>query len=146
MIQSHFRIGNLINILGEIRAIEGVSNRIRPDCGYYEIEGITRPMKGIHIKTIALNEESLHNLGFVKNKNKDWELFSNNENKIIIIIQNNVVNISFYSKTKTADSDTDTEYSHIYTTTNINNVHELQNLYFALTKKELNININIDMI
>lgn len=61
---NQYRIGNYVNCLGETRLIEGISKRLRPDCGYFEVEGIEPKLKGIHIKPIPLTESEFLKLGY----------------------------------------------------------------------------------
>ncbi len=119
---NELRIGNWVNFLSNPIKIEGVTNRLRPNCGYYHFEGFKNPMKGIHVSPIELNEEWLLKFGF----NSDeitFELngfmlgwFKNNEFYYLPTNQ-----ISFRNKIQ------------------IKYLHQLQNLYFAITGNELSV-------
>lgn len=83
---------------------------------------------------IPLTEELLLKCGFEK-KDKEWYLFPSPEIQIIVLNDDKYNGVMFYTRT------IHTDYTPIYCTKHINNVHQLQNLYFALTGQELEINI-----
>lgn len=66
MINSKYSVGNYAYFLGKIKRIEGVTERLRPDCGYFHIEGVKNPQKGIHISPINTTEDLLLKCGFTK--------------------------------------------------------------------------------
>lgn len=115
------RIGNLVNRLGIITVIRGIS--IDSDgMGY-----IHTPMSGIitinQIETIPLTEELLVKFGFVKSHSY-WR--NKNISMLSFKLQRNTW---FFTTGKGEGNGVALEY-----------VHQLQNLYFALTGEELTIN------
>ena len=83
-------------------------------------------------KPIPLTEELLLKFGF-KKVSGEWRLFPCFEIQIIVFNDKHYNGVMFYTRTAHAD------YSPIYCTNHINHVHEVQNLYYALTKKELTL-------
>ena len=69
---NELRIGNLVEVLGKTRSVLGISNRLRPDVGYFEFEGLKTPLKGFHLKPIPLTEERLVKLGFDNSFGMQW--------------------------------------------------------------------------
>jgi len=126
---NEFRIGNWVN---EIRC-----------------DGKLYPSQITHIQTrdgfnkikcngwfadspIPLTEEWLLKFGFVKN-NDEWILDPSFNVRIIIYNTDNYNGVMFYTRT------IHTDFTPIYCNKIINNVQQLQNLYFALTGEELTI-------
>lgn len=126
---NELRIENYVFALGEIRQVLGISNRLRPDCGYYEFEDISIPIKGIHLEPIPLTEEWLLKFGFE---------YSDHYGNYKIKPKN-----SFYNSVKHHNNqwfyNNDESDAACYGVTTVNYVHELQNLYFAIYGEELTI-------
>jgi len=122
MTASELRIGNWVDVLGISREVLGISNKLRPDCGYYEFSGLI-PLKGIHINPIPITEEWLLKFGFKDVFNEGW--FQIND----FWIQSNSGDIWLGTKTNTWRS--------LKLNVSVKRVHQLQNLYFALTGEEL---------
>lgn len=120
---NEFRIGNLIDFYGEIKEIEGVSKRQRPDVGYFQVAGIEAPQKGIHIKPIPLTEEWLLKFGFISNPYADCYDF----NGIKIECDKTRGSLELWCSNITGRI------------TYLTSVHQLQNLVFALTGEELTL-------
>lgn len=108
---NELRIGNLVYFLGNVHEIEGLSKRLRPDVGHFLLSNIEHAQKGFHLKPIPLTEEWLVKFGFKKGSKGWFKTLSNNHK------------FNFYM------------YKNL-----CSNVHQLQNLYFALTGEELTIN------
>lgn len=126
---NELRIGNLVNhsIYGEceVTALD------------YEMICIQRNDSDIKewfdledYEPITLTEEWLLKFGFEK-KGYEWELFPCFEIQIIVFNQDTYNGVMFYTRT------IHTDYVPIYCLNHINCVHQLQNLYFALTNEEL---------
>ena len=79
---------------------------------------------------IPLTEEWLLKFGFHK-KDAEWYLHPCFELKIIVFNKGEFNGVMFYTRT------IHTDFTPIYSTTHMNYVHQLQNLYFALTGEEL---------
>lgn len=121
MIQSNeLRIGNFVQSYADIITVEYVDKLLLK--GFFHRDVVYNTSIQIrHCKPILLNEEWLIKLGFIKSDtgyyfDKDCEVlfYLNNEKKPICEIH-------------------DYDYKHIV------HVHQLQNLYFALTQKELTL-------
>ena len=117
---NELRIGNYVDFYGHQHIVEGVSKRLRPDCGYYELSMIDMPQKGFHLKPIPLTEEWLLKFGFIEDGNTK-NLFNNFgvyfqrlDNKLYLMSE-------------------DGGKRHIEF------VHTAQNIHFALTGEELEI-------
>jgi hypothetical protein len=82
------------------------------------------------VKPIPLTEEWLLKFGFHK-KDAEWYLHPCFELKIIVFNKGEFNGVMFYTRT------IHTDFTPIYCTKHINHVHQLQNLYFALTGEEL---------
>jgi len=145
---SDYRIDNYVLFLGEIKRIEGISKRLRPDCGYFEIEGIETKQKGIHVRPIELTEEIFLKLchkdnlkGVYKYVNrfyKDGEYISigHNDYKICFQYRDWANNWACYIEyTDSPDSKDDgvkypIGFDYKY-------VHEIQNLLYFLIHKDI---------
>jgi hypothetical protein len=113
MIQANeLRIGNYVKALGEYRMVIGITSGKFPS-SYVKFEGLI-PLKIIHLKPLEITEEWLIDFGFNKCFETCFELngFILNENFILMDID---------------------------ITIKLDYVHQLQNLYFALTKNELKL-------
>jgi hypothetical protein len=113
MIQANeLRIGNYVKALGEYRIVIGITSGEFP-LSYVKFEGLI-PVKIIHLNPIEITEEVLTDFGFNKCFETCFELngFILNENFILMDIDI-IIKLDY--------------------------VHELQNLYFALTKNELKL-------
>lgn len=125
-IYTELRIGNWVNFSRIPTQIEGISRRIRPDCGYFEIVGISNPQKGIHITPIPLTEDWLINFGF--KKSIQGTAFFRNLKVYNHLFEPYIVNHKGWHLSLRAKKVAKLEY-----------VHQLQNLYFAITGEELNV-------
>ena len=120
---NELRVGNYFNVLGEDRVLQGVSNTSANTVLYtYYADFIgLLPIKLIHLKPIPLTEEWLLKFGFEKGSDIIGDCFyielKNNDDFVIHIEDDN-----------TFLFDDNLEIKH---------VHQLQNIYFALTQKEL---------
>jgi len=85
-----------------------------------------------YLYPIPLTEEWLIKFGFIK-VGSEWKLFPCFEVQIIVFNEDNYNGVMFYTRT------IHTNYTPIYCGNYINYVHQLQNLYFALTNQELEI-------
>jgi hypothetical protein len=115
---NEFRLGNIVYFVSEehVVVVEGVSSRLRPDCGHFELSGISVPQKGIHIKPVPLTEEWLVRFGFEELTSIKWR-------------KGNLVLTNFGHRIDWVVTD---DFG-----VNLKYVHQLQNLYFALTGEEL---------
>jgi hypothetical protein len=84
----------------------------------------------INYQPIPLTEEWLLKFRFHK-KDAEWYLHPCFELKIIVFNKGEFNGVMFYTRT------IHTDFTPIYCTKHINHVHQLQNLYFALTGEEL---------
>jgi hypothetical protein len=79
-----------------------------------------------------LNEGWLLKFGFEK-EGSEWKLFPCAEVQIIVFNEKGYNGVMFYTRT------IHTDYTPIYCESHINYAHQLQNLYFSITGKELKI-------
>lgn len=114
------RIGNYLELLGEIRKVEGIFNLPkRKEMYWIKCEGII-DTKIIHYKPIPLTEEWLLKFVF----DKDIDDFYLDINTVLFVSYND-------------DEFVHLKSNHLETIASIKYVHQLQNLYFALTGEEL---------
>jgi hypothetical protein len=122
---NELRVGNYISLLGIDKQVEGIANlRNRRDMYWITCKDIV-DVKIIHFKPILLTEEWLLKFGFEKEK----------------------IQLTTYTKIKLSITLKTNEYVSGRTYFNswcilekqIEYVHQLQNLYFALTGEELTI-------
>lgn len=114
------RIGNYLELLGEIRKVEGIFNLPkRKEMYWIKCEGII-DTKIIHCEPIPLTEEWLFKLGGVKTTDSFGGYLFYYPNCNAMRIKNN-------------------EWSSQHITVKVEFVHQLQNLYFALTGEELTL-------
>jgi hypothetical protein len=127
---SELRIGNLVwdfNVIHPtekyvtVETIELEGCMLRNERGVYKI-------KYHFMKPIPLTEEWLLKLGFEHFNDTGWSI---SHKKIYFILS-----YSFFKNIVTIETDEEA-WAHIY---NIKYVHQLQNLYFALTGEELILN------
>ena len=123
---NELRIGNKLNFLGDVVTFKNITE-IRED-GIFWIKTFEPKIesKNFHFKPIEITEEWLLKFGFKKRKNRHlfhWE------NKIAISEYKDEFENFFYPKTGY-----DIRFSN-----EIKYVHQLQNLYFALTGAELTV-------
>ena len=118
MTANELRVGNYFNVLGRDRVLQGVSNTSANTVLYtYYADFIgLLPIKLIHLKPIPLTEEWLLKFGFEKDNGYYF-------NGSIIMIE--FCDEGFH---EAVIDNTGISFKH---------VHQLQNLYFALTQKEL---------
>lgn len=128
MINLKYSVGNYAYFLGEIKRIEGITERLRPDCGYFHIEGIKNPQKGIHITPIKITEEILLKCDAY------WEDVSEEKDCLVIDITENI-KIGWFGYLFLIIE------GYIIQVNNANSeyVHQLQNLYADLSGKELTL-------
>jgi len=116
---TEIKINNLVWILGEERKVETISNLpARGDMYWVGTEGLI-DVKMIHVRGIPLTEEKLLELGF----EKVLDFFTKHAGS-------NVMSIYCFESFSRVQIVTQTICSIKY-------VHELQNLYFAITGEEL---------
>ena len=123
---NELRIGNKLNFLGDVVTFKNITE-IRED-GIFWIKTFEPKIesKNFHFKPIEITENWLLIFGFKKRKNRHlfhWE------NKIVISEYKDEFENFFYPKTGY-----DIRFSN-----EIKYVHQLQNLYFALTGAELTV-------
>ena len=123
---NELRIGNKLNFLGDVVTFKNITE-IRED-GIFWIKTFEPKIesKNFHFKPIEITEDWLLIFGFKKRKNRHlfhWE------NKIVISEYKDEFENFFYPKTGY-----DIRFSN-----EIKYVHQLQNLYFALTGAELTV-------
>jgi len=112
---SDLRVGNLLNLLGEIVKVECISNVFkRKDMYWISTEGLL-PMKIFHFKPILLTEEWLNKLGY--------DLISENHFGVLGHLIWKIEGRFYCDKNGVQ----------------LKYVHQLQNLYFALTQRELTV-------
>jgi hypothetical protein len=122
MIQANeLRIGNYVKALGEYRMVIGITSGKFPS-SYVKFEGLI-PLKIIHLKPVELTEEWLIKLGFQSEEAFCYELDD-------ILINTSRELIWIHTKCKN-----NVELGMPYY------LHELQNLYFALTKNGLKLKL-----
>jgi hypothetical protein len=129
MIQANeLRIGNYVKALGEYRIVMGITSGEFPS-SYVKFEGLI-PVKIIHLNPIEITEEVLEKLGF----DKDYQgIFTKS-------IEGDYFEIRFCNLQKIICIDVWVNYEElILDLKHIKYVHQLQNLYFALTTKELKL-------
>jgi hypothetical protein len=125
---NELRIGNYIGDKNDIAIVESID---KDGC---IVQFINDEKQGFRIsepiKAIPLTEEWLLRFGFIK-VGSEWKLFPCFEVQIIAFNEDNYNGVMFYTRT------IHTDYTPIYCGNYINYVHQLQNLYFALTNEEL---------
>lgn len=129
---NELRIGNIIHYNGnkkEIGVISKIAKSVVPNIDYVGIDGrqdINYQCK--HIKPIPLTEEWLKKFGFfIVETNKCVDAFKENFRYSIQQVDNS--NQWFWCDGETV-------------ITNLEFIHQLQNLYFTLTNKELKLTKN----
>lgn len=113
------RIGNLVNYLGKEYEVSAIGTR-------NDVIGLKgRPLTAMNlVNEIVLTEDWLIALGFEQsNENKDWMIKGN------ITLTKNGTSVCFGNCGQWVNLRINCKY-----------VHQLQNLYFALTGKELELN------
>jgi len=135
MIHKEIRIGNWVGVLGEEKQVLGVDAKLRPDVGYFQFESIppqeilTHPTKGIHVKPIQLTDDRFLSFGFTKEKD-DYvgmgEVFCFRKEEFGPQVRMYIHEDGYYSLYAYNDIKCSIQY-----------VHQLQNLYYALTGEEL---------
>lgn len=116
---NELKIGNFVYFLGNVHEIEGLSKRLRPDVGHFLLSNMEHAQKGFHLKPIPLTEEWLFKFGFVKGS----LYFKKGLLDCVEISEDGSFNIYYGEDENNSIS--------------IQYVHQLQNLYFALTGEEL---------
>lgn len=133
---NELRIGNLLEYNGEIREVAVIN---LDEVGFkvpLTIQAISiNRFEWNQVNPIPLTEEWLLLFGFEK-EGSEWKLFPCFEIQIIVFNEGLYNGVMFYTRT------IHTDYRPIYCTKHINHVHQLQNLYFALTGEELTIKSN----
>ncbi len=129
---TEFRISNLVECFGTREVVAIKKNKIKVQHeskeGHFIIEWV--PIDSLSIKLIPLTEEWLLKFGFEKVLNQYKKITDvskdtfNNIPFIILFLGNQF------------------QYDDLRFRTNLKYVHQLQNLYFALTGEELNIKEN----
>lgn len=115
---NELRIGNFVYFYDEVKTIESISIRLRPDVGHFGLNGIEYPQKGFHLKPIPLTEEWLLKFGFIKDN--DGCLV---KNKCMYWLKDGRLQLAF-------------GYAPLINTP-CKYVHQLQNIYFSLKGEEL---------
>lgn len=130
---NELRIGNWVNFLSNPTKIEGITNRLRPDCGYYHFEGYKTPMKGIHVSPIELTEAWLLKCEFeFVNTPNQYGWYKTVGNRNLCWCHSDFVSLEHVTGIE-GFNDTLFDFDCKY-------LHQLQNLYFCLTNEELTIN------
>lgn len=125
---NELRIGNYLNYQGKIIKVEGIHNRtIYHSDRQFDQVGVE---KYITFEPIPLTEEWLFKFGFEKDK---YDYFHHIKSKIII--GHTTTDEFFEYEYLTGFQNSHTEMCEL------KYVHELQNLYYCLCGKELQINI-----
>lgn len=122
-----FRIGNLLTSKewGNVGKVEGIE--ITQDAFELKVKGYVHRLekdKYFDLAPIELTEEWLTNFGFVEETKNEFIL---RQHPIIFNIHRNLITGEFMSRINP-------NYSIL-----VKYVHELQNLFFALTKRELEL-------
>ena len=117
MKSNELRVGNWVNYWGDNIKFDEIdlSDLFNPSIDIYETD----------LEPIELTEEILLKCGFEKREDGDYNLFKYSEVDIVIC--------SDFSSWKCDGINFSVNY--------IKYLHQLQNLYFALTNKELEINL-----
>ena len=114
------RIGNYVTYMFDVDKIESIGDQT------VLINNNYNPVNLINIHSIPLTEEWLLKFGF--DHIKGFNYFERNSLRFEFVID--TYNVIYYNTTFKED---------IYLDTEIKYVHQLQNLYYALTGKELEI-------
>jgi hypothetical protein len=125
---NELRIGNLIKFSedGTIFTVGSIEEK-----GFsVQNDEETTWIEAEEFEPIPLTEEWLLKFGFHK-KDAEWYLHPCFELKIIVFNKGEFNGVMFYTR------NIHTDFTPIYSTTHMNHVHQLQNLYFALTGEEL---------
>lgn len=128
MTENELRIGNWISLHGKIIQIDGIAmGCINPFWATGEVfdDGFV-----LDAQPIPLDESWLIRAGFEKH-DTEWRLCPCAEIQIIVFNEGAYNGVMFYTRT------IHTDYTPIYCGKHINYIHQLQNLYFALTGTEL---------
>jgi hypothetical protein len=123
---NELRIGNYV----EKSIKSGNGRKIIDKIGCQDIVRIFEGIGNFNYEPIPITEEWLLKFGFKKAYN-EWILHPCFEVKIIIYNESVYNGVMFYTRTIHAD------YAPIYCNNHINYIHQLQNLYHALTGEEL---------
>lgn len=118
MKSNELRLGNLIENLGDIISVEYLDKSLVKGL-YHRVDTYNTSVQLKHCKPILLTEDCLIKLGFRKDKTQ-ISLYYKDDFEIQLPV---------YFKYKDCNL------------RKLNYVHELQNLYFALTKNELEIKL-----
>ena len=119
------RIGNLVTCLGKEVELIGISKwngNNYTTLHYAEFKGII-PIQLFHLKPIPLNEEWLLNFGFKSNINK-----------------HSGCGYSIFGDFKLWIDNSKITYWKVKGSVELKHIHQLQNLYHALTNEELTLN------
>jgi len=128
-----YKPGNWVLFLGEPKQIEGISNRLRPDCGYFQFSGVTTWLKGIHVRPIPLTEEILLSNNWVKTVRDNGEIrYIHDESHYDVA--NHGDKFPFVLESEGSAT--------IYYICHSRTVHDFQNALDML-EKEMNIKINL---
>jgi hypothetical protein len=122
MESNELRLGNLITFLGETVEVECISNLPKRKDMYWIKPKGSLIAKEIHFRPIPLTEEWLLNLGFDKGSDIMGDCYYIDE-----------LNVDFALHHYNRGLD----FVYNFYDLNVKYVHQLQNLYFALTGKEL---------
>ena len=126
------RIGNLVYYNGnknEIGVVTGMQSTATKQCYIYLNNRVNNTLDLDLIKKIPLTEEWLLKFGFEYNNYPD--------SLTLNVLSFGSLNAYSISKDLTIGLSTQSRY--MFGTTKIKHVHELQNLYFALTNNELTL-------
>lgn len=126
---NELRIGNLLCV--SLKSGKGRESHIK--IGVQDIVKIKEGIGSFNYKPIPLTEEWLVKFGFEKHFINDSELY------FYRIKTLSHGHISFYFNSKGFNCDLGTTSGYHFGTTQIQHVHQLQNLYFALTGEELTL-------
>lgn len=132
------RIGNYLKYDDEIIQ---VSKLCKNYVEFYDKEDLLIGDKPNEFQPIELTEEVLLKIGFKKNK-YDWlKYFPDRENEISILMTDNYTTIEYANLFNCPEDVTEVNYGSTLEFPRRIYLHQLQNAYYCLTGKELNIEL-----
>ena len=135
---AYLRIGNLLKYEDNIVKVFGLRPR------YIEFTDKDEFLVGDnpeYFEPIELTEEVLVKIGFEKNKYDCWEYFPDREDEISILMTDNYTTIEYANLFHCPEDVTEVNYNSRLEFPRRIYIHELQNSYYLMANKELEVEL-----